>query len=203
MKLYDFLPSGNGYKVRLLLSQLNIPFTLIETDILSGETQTDKFLSMNPNGKIPTLALQSGDILSESNAILLYLAEDTQFLPKDKLARAHVNEWLFFEQYSHEPNVAVPRFWKTHGDLDELQSAMLPQKMQNGYKALDVMETRLKDHDYLVGDTYSIADIALYAYTHVAHEGGYDLSDYPGLNKWMKRIQSQKNHILITDTCKK
>jgi len=203
MRLYDFLPSGNGYKVRLLLSQLDIPFAYVETDILSGETQTDEFLAMNPNGKIPTLRLPSGDILTESNAILLYLAEGTRFLPEDKLGRAHVNEWLFFEQYSHEPNVAVPRFWKTHGDMNELQTLTLPQKMENGYKALSVMEARLRGGDYLVGDAYSVADIALYAYTHVAHEGGFDLSNYPGINQWMQRVQDQKNNILITDTFQK
>ena len=202
MKLYDYLPSGNGYKVRLLLKQLGIPFQLTQMNLIKGETRTEEFLTMNPNGKIPTLILPSGDILTESNAIILYLAEGTRFLPEDKLMRARVNEWLFFEQYSHEPNIAVVRTWKALGDLDELQTATLPQKMANGYKALDVMEKQLQTSDYLVGDSYSVADIALYAYTHVAHEGGFDLSNYPAINNWMQRIKNQDQYIPITDDCR-
>jgi len=198
MKLYDFLPSGNGYKVRLLLSQLGIDYELTELDILNGETQTDAFLSLNPNGKIPTLVLNGGEVLTESNAILMYMAEGSDFLPADKLSRARVLEWLFFEQYSHEPNIAVVRFWQTHGGPNDAQQALLPQKMEGGYKALDVMERRLKDHDYLVSGKYTIADICLYAYTHVADEGGFDLSAYPAIGNWMNRVRNQTNHKLIT-----
>ena len=121
MKLYDFLPSGNGYKVRLLLSQLGVDYDLTELDILNGETQTEDFLAINPNGKIPTLVLDSGETLTESNAILMYLADGTEFLPTDRLDRARVLEWMFFEQYSHEPNIAVVRFWQTHGGPSEQQ----------------------------------------------------------------------------------
>jgi glutathione S-transferase len=197
-KLYDFLPSGNGYKVRLLLSQLSLPFELIEKNILAGETRTNEFLAINPNGRIPALVLENGEILCESNAILNYLAEDTQFLPKNKLDRARVLEWMFFEQYSHEPNIAVARFWQSHGEMTAAQKAMLPEKMKGGYAALDVMERHLSDHNFLVGNKYTIADIALYAYTHVAPEGGFEFSNYPSVKEWILRVQSRPNHVLIT-----
>lgn len=197
--LYDFLPSGNGYKVRLLLNALGLPYTLIEKDILAGETRTEEFLKLNASGRIPLLQLEDGRCLAESNAILLYLAEGTEFLPSDKYMRAKVNEWLFFEQYSHEPNIAVVRFWMTHGGPTEEQGAMLPAKMKSGYAALDVMEKQLKQSSFLTGDHFTIADIALYAYTHVAHEGGFDLSDYPAISSWLDRITTRENHVLITD----
>lgn len=198
LKLYDFLPSGNGYKVRLLLTQLGIPFERIELDILKGETRTPNFLSKNPNGRIPVLELESGEFLAESNAILFYLSEGTQFLPHDPLLRAQVLQWLFFEQYSHEPNIATARFWiSILGKAEEYQT-VLEQKRQLGYAALSVMEKHLTSHTFFVGDRYSIADIALFAYTHVAHEGGFDLTKFPAIQAWLERIKTVPGYITIT-----
>jgi glutathione S-transferase len=196
-RLYDYLPSGNGYKVRLLLTQLSISFEYIELDILKGETRTSEFLEKNPNGRIPVLELEPGVFLSESNAILLYLSEGTSFLPTDRLARARVTQWLFFEQYSHEPYIATSRFWLHQGKAEEYREA-LAQKQAPGYAALGVMEKRLKDHPFLVGDRYTIADIALFAYTHVAEEGGFSLEKFPGIQAWIERVQAQPQHIPIT-----
>ncbi len=198
IRLYDYLPSGNGYKVRLLLTQIGVPYELVELDILEGETRTPEFLAKNPNGRIPLVELESGDCLAESNAILFYFAEGTPLLPDDRLERARVLQWLFFEQYSHEPNIAVARFWLTHTEMDEEKRRLLPQKQAQGYAALDVMEHRLAAHDYLVGEAYSIADIALYAYTHVADEGGFDLARYPGIGGWLARVAARPGHIPIT-----
>ncbi|MBE9177221.1 glutathione S-transferase family protein [Oculatella sp. LEGE 06141] len=196
-RLYDFRPSGNGYKVRLLLTQLGIPFEFIELDIIKRETRTPDFLEKNPNGRIPVLELESGVYLSESNAILVYLSEGTPFLPDDKLERARVLQWLFFEQYSHEPYIATSRFWLMH-DMAEQKRQALEEKRDPGYAALGVMEKRLKAHPFLVGDRYTIADIALFAYTHVASEGGFSLDHYPGIQAWIQRIQAQPRHVPIT-----
>jgi glutathione S-transferase len=197
-RLYDFLPSGNGYKVRLLLTQLDIPFELIELDILKGETRTPEFLEKNPNGRIPILEIESGVFLSESNAILIYLSESTSFLPIDRLERARVLEWLFFEQYSHEPNIATARFLiSVLKKADEYQE-VIKKKQDLGYAALGVVEKRLADHDFLVSDRYTIADIALFAYTHVADEGGFSLENFPAIRAWIDRVQSQPKHIEIT-----
>ena len=198
-RLYDFLPSGNGYKVRLLLNALDLPYDLTEIDILKGESRTEDFLKLNANGRIPLLQLDNGECLAESNAILMYLAEDTSLLPEDRLDKARVLQWLFFEQYNHEPNIAVVRFWMTHGGPTEEQKAQLPAKMAGGYAALDVMEKRLADHAWLAGDAFTVADIALYAYTHVAHEGGFDLEKYPAIRSWMEEIAQRDRHVLITD----
>lgn len=196
--LYDYRPSGNGYKIRLLLTQLGIPYTYIEKNILQGETRTPEFLAINPNGRIPVLELEPGVYLSESNAILLYLSENTPFLPSDRLERAYVNQWLFFEQYSHEPYIATSRFLLTY--KKEAAADLIEQKRAPGYAALAVMENRLSAHPFLVADRYTIADIALYAYTHVAHEGNFDLSRFPGILAWLDRVQSQPNHMRITET---
>ena len=193
MTLYDFLPSGNGYKVRLLLSQLGIRFGLVEKDILKGETRTSEFLAINPNGRIPVLELEDGRRLAESDAILFYLAEGTRFLPEERFARAEVLQWMFFEQYSHEPYIAVARFW-TH----YLGKAVDAEKMERGYQALDVMERHLGTRRFLVGERYTIADVALYAYTHVAHEGGFDLAAYPNVRAWLARIAAEPGHVTIT-----
>lgn len=198
-RLYDFLPSGNGYKVRLLLTQLGIPFDLVLLDILKSETRTPEFLAKNPNGRIPVLELEPGVFLSESNAILLYLSEGTQFLPSDRLLKARVLQWLFFEQYSHEPYIATSRFWLQHDMAAQKQQA-LEEKKQPGYAALGVMETRLAEHSFLVNDTYTIADIALYAYTHVADEGGFSLDNYPGIQAWLERVRSQPHHVPIAQS---
>lgn len=196
-RLYDFLPSGNGYKVRLLLTQLGIEFEYVEMDILKGETRTPEFLEKNPNGRIPVLELEPGVFLSESNAILMYLSEGTPYLPEDRLERARVLQWLFFEQYSHEPFIATSRFWLTHGMAEQKRQA-LEEKKAPGYAALGVLERRLQDHAFLVGDRYTIADIALFAYTHVAPEGGFGLEDFPAIRAWIERVQAQPNHIAIT-----
>ena len=196
LKLYDFLESGNGYKVRLLLKQLEIPFERIELDITRGESRSDEFLARNPNGRIPTLELEDGTCLAESNAIQWYLAEGTGFLSKDPLERAQTLQWMFFEQYSHEPFIAVVRYWM-HQGLDSGREAEVMEKRERGYEALSVMEGHLHLRDFFVGGRYSIADIALYAYTHVAHEGGFDLTAYPAVNAWLERVSAQPGHISI------
>ncbi len=197
LKLYDYLPSGNGYKVRLLLTQLARPFELVELDIEKGETRTPDFLRKNPNGRIPCLELEDGTHLWESNAIQFYLAEGTPFLPSDRLERAQVLQWMFFEQYSHEPYIAVVRFWHHAGSVEK-NRAQLAERVERGYQALGVMEKHLSGHRWFVGDRYSIADIALYAYTHVAHEGGFDLGGYPAVRAWLERVRAQPRHIPIT-----
>lgn len=196
-KLYDFRPSGNGYKVRLLLTQLGIPFEYIEKDILKRETRTPEFLAINPNGRIPVLELEPGVYLSESNAILIYLSEGTPYLPADRLERAYVMQWLFFEQYSHEPYIATSRFLLHYANNVDQYRDVIAQKREPGYAALGVMERQLKDHPFLVGDCYTIADIALYAYTHVADEGGFDLSQFPAILAWIERVKSQPNYVVL------
>lgn len=197
LRLYDFLPSGNGYKVCLLLTQVCIPFERIELDILKGETRSPEFLSKNPNGRIPVLETQAGQFLAESNAILFYLSEGTEFLPTDRFLRTQVLQWLFFEQYSHEPNIATSRFWiSILGKAEEYREA-LEQKRQAGYAALSVMEKHLTYHTFFVDERYTIADIGLYAYTHVAHEGGFDLTKFPAIQAWLERVKEQPRHITI------
>jgi len=198
IRLYDFLESGNGYKVRLLLHQLGIPFELIEKDIMQGETRTPDFLALNPNGRIPLVQLEDGTCLAESDAILWYFADGTPFLPADKLDRARVLQWMFFEQYSHEPNIATSRFILHFTEIDDTRRAALQQKKPLGYAALDVMERHLRQDDFFVGGRYSIADIALYAYTHVADEGGFDLGRYHAVNAWLDRVKDQPGHVPIT-----
>lgn len=198
LRLYDYLPSGNGYKVRLLLNLLGRPFELIELDITKGETRTPDFLAMNPNGRIPLLELEDGSHLPESNAIMFFLAEGTAFLPIGKLDQARVLQWMFFEQYSHEPNIAVVRFWKQHAGMTPEREAMLPAKMDGGYAALGVMENHLAGREWFVGSGMTIADIALYAYTHVAPEGGFDLADYPAVRAWLGRVAAKPGYIPIT-----
>ena len=197
-RLYDYLPSGNGYKVRLLLTQLGIPFERIELDILEGKTRTPEFLWKNLNGRIPVLEIEEGKFLAESDAILFYLAEGTPFLPEDGWERAQVLQWMFFEQYSHEPHIATSRFWLMHLELTEERRTALEQKRPLGSAALGVMEKHLTGRDFFVGTRYSIADIALYAYTHVAHEGGFDLTDSPNIRAWIERVRTQPRHIPIT-----
>jgi len=198
MRLYDFHESGNGFKVRLLLAHLERDYDRVELNILEGETRTPEFLALNPNGRIPTLVLDDGRVLTESNAILYYLAQGTAFWPEDAYAQAQVLSWMNFEQYSHEPYIATVRFWTFAGQLDE-HADELPARRERGEAALDVMESHLCDHPYLVEDRYSIADIALYAYTHVAEEGGYDLAPRPGIRAWIDRIAAQPNSVRITD----
>jgi glutathione S-transferase len=200
IRLHDNLASGNGYKARLLLAQLGVPFQRIEYDIDRAETRTPEFLRMNPNGRIPVLELEDGRFLPESNAILFSLAEGTPFLPDDRFGRAQVLSWMFFEQYSHEPNIASPRYWITHNlPMIEERRATLEPKRRLGYAALGVMEGHLKDGGFFfVGERYTIADIALYAYTHVAHEGGFDLEGFPAVRAWLSRVAAQPGHVPIT-----
>lgn len=199
LRLYDYLPSGNGYKVRLLLAQLGIPYERVELNIIAGETRTPQFLRLNPNGRIPLLVTGDGALLAESNAILYYLARDTPFFPTALLDQAHVLQWMCFEQYSHEPNIATLRYWITHKvEMTPERRAALPGKRVQGQAALKVMENHLAKHGWFVGGGYSIADIALYAYTHVAEQGGFELKPYPALNAWLKRVASRPGHIPIT-----
>ena len=195
LRLYDNHLSGNGYKPRLLLAHLGRPYERIEVDILKGETRTREFLLRNPNGRIPVLELEDGACIAESNAILFYLAEGSRFLPSDRLARALALQWMFFEQYSHEPCIAVARHWIQHSEMTELQRAQLPDKHEGGRAALSVMERHLGASDWFGGDAMSIADIALYAYTHVADEGGFDLAAYPAVGVWLARVADQPGHV--------
>ncbi len=198
LTVYDFTGSGNGYKVWLLLSQLGVPFKRIERDILKGEARTPEFLKKNPNGRIPTLELEDGTFLFESGAIIWYLAEGTSFMPQDRLARARTLQWMFFEQYSHEPCIAVARFWRHFFDkLTPQQEAALPDIMKKGYAALDVMEKHLATNTFFVDNRYGLADIALYAYTHVAHEGEFDLARYPHITAWLARVKAQPGYVSI------
>jgi glutathione S-transferase len=196
--LYDYLDSGNGFKIRLLLAQLGKPYRWVELDILANETRTPGFLAKNPNGRIPALELDDGTVLAESNAILWYLAEGSPFIPGNRLQRAQVLQWMFFEQYSHEPYVATPRFIVKHTPVDSPRRAELPERMARGRAALAIMEAHLSRQDYFVGATYSLADIALYAYTHVAHEAHFDLAPYQAVRAWMDRIAKQPGYLPLT-----
>ncbi|HYK63569.1 MAG TPA: glutathione S-transferase family protein [Patescibacteria group bacterium] len=199
IRLYDYLPSGNGYKVRLLLTQLGIAFERVELDIIKGQTRTPEFLRKFPNGRIPAVELDDGRLLFESNAIILYFAEGTPFLPADRFQRAQIFQWLFFEQYSHEPYVASVRFLVMYPQVADPRRAILESLMRpRGYDALGVMEAHLKSREWFVGERYTIADIALYAYTHVADEGGFDLDGYPSVRAWLALVKSQPRHIPIT-----
>lgn len=199
IRLYDYLISGNGYKVRLLLTQLGTPFERVELDITKGETRTPEFLRKFPNGRIPAIELDDGKLLFESNAIISYFAEGTPLMPNDRFQRAQVLQWLFFEQYSHEPYIASVRYLVMHPDVKDPRRNILDTLMRpRGYDALGVMENRLKSREWFVGERYSIADIALYAYTHVADEGGFDLSKYSAIRAWLQRVESQPRYIPIT-----
>ena len=195
LRLYDNHLSGNGYKPRLLLAHLGRSYERIELDILNGETRTPEFLARNPNGRIPVLELEDGMCIAESNAILFFLAEGSRFLPDDRLARAITLQWMFFEQYSHEPCIAVARHWLQHVEMTEAQRTRLPDKQEGGRAALAVMEGRLRERGWFGGYSMTIADIALYAYTHVAGDGGFDLEDYPAVGEWLARVADQPGHV--------
>ena len=189
MKLYNVAYSGNSYKVRLLLSHLRIACEIVEVDILKGESRTAKFLKINPNGRTPVLD-DNGFVLAESNAILAYLAKGTKFLPEDRKAFGQIFQWMFFEQYSHEPFIATSRFWVQHKPDSPEKTALLASKRDGGRAALKIMEEHLAKNHFFVGD-YSIADIALFAYTHVSHEGGFPLNGYPKISGWIERVKAQ------------
>jgi glutathione S-transferase len=195
LTLYDYLDSGNGYKIRLLCALLNEPYRWVEIDILNGGTRTAEFLAKNPNGKIPTLQLADGSFLAESNAILWYLAESSSFIPSTRVLRAQVLQWMFFEQYSHEPYVATPRFIRKHLPADSPRQAEVAKRLVQGRAALAVMDAHLREQKFFVDDRYTIADIALYAYTHVADEGGLDLAPYAHVAAWLTRVAAQPRHV--------
>lgn len=195
MTVYGMGFSGNCYKIKLLLAQLQRPHRWIETDVRTGVTRQPDFLRKNPNGRVPTLEYQPGHYLAESNAILFYLAQDTSYWPSDTLLRAQALQWMFFEQYSHEPYVAVARFICTLLPAEHERRRELPLLRQRGYQALDVMEQHLRERSFFVGDAYGIADIALYAYTHVAGDGGFELQRYPAISAWIARVQQQDRFV--------
>ena len=201
MKLYDDPRSGNGYKARLLLAQLGLEYRYVPLDILSGETRTPGFLEKNLNGRMPVLELDDGTHLAESNAILYYLSQGSPYWPAGRLEQSQVMQWLFFEQYSHEPNIATPRFWLVIKKLEmtPFNRELLAQKQKAGNQALGVMEQHLRSRRFFVAERYTIADIALYAYTHEAHEGGFDLSQYPSVTAWLARVRDQPRHLTIHD----
>jgi glutathione S-transferase len=199
LTLYDYLPSGNGYKVRLVLKQLSLPYRLVELDIKTGETRTPEFLARNPNGRIPLLEIPAQGYLAESHAIISYLAEGSPLIPATRLDRAHMWHWMCFEQYNLEPNIGTVRFWlnslkKTPAELGD----KLTEKVSKGYEALGVLEQGLANRRFLVADRYSLADIALYAYTHVAPEGGFSLERYPNIRGWIERVAAQRGYAPIT-----
>jgi glutathione S-transferase len=193
MKLFNVAYSGNSYKVRLLLAHLGISCEIIEVDILKGESRTAEFLKINPNGRTPVLD-DNGFVLAESNAILAYLARGTKFLPDDQKKFGLVFQWMFFEQYSHEPFIATSRFWLQHKPDSPERAALLASKRDGGWAALRIMEDHLAKNDFFVGD-YSIADIALFAYTHVSNEGGFPLDDFPKIRAWIKRVKEQPGFV--------
>jgi glutathione S-transferase len=197
MLLYDSQVSGNCYKVRLLLAHLGLDYERHEVDVVDRSNRAELLGALNPALRVPTLVLDDGRPLAESNAIIWYLAEGTPYLPTDRFARAKALQWLFFEQYSHEPHIAVARFWLAISGTQPPQHE-LEAKHTGGYAALDAMERQLTASPFLVGDNYTIADIALYAYTHVAHEGGFDLSEHRAIHTWLQRITAQPRHVPIT-----
>jgi glutathione S-transferase len=198
-RLFDSAISGNAYKVRLMLHKLDLPFERIEMDVDDGSTRQAEFLARNPVGQVPVLQLPDGSYLAQSDAILVYFAEGTRFWPQERLARAQALQWMFFEQYNHEPAIAVVRHWVAHLGKTVANEPALPAKIAGGNRALGIMEAHLARHDFFVGDSLTVADIALYAYTHVAHEGGFDLGDYPAVRAWLGRVAADPRHIAITD----
>jgi glutathione S-transferase len=196
--LYDSRVSGNCYKVRLLLAQLGLEYERVELDVVDRSNRLEVLGGLSPALRVPTLVFDDGRSLGESNAIMWYLADGTSFVPTDPFERAQVLQWQFFEQYDHEPNVAVARFWLTKkpGEAD-------PERLAGwhagGYRALDAMERHLDGNEFLVGGRYSLADIALYAYTHVAGEGGFELDRYPAIRAWLARVAAQPGHCRIDD----
>lgn len=195
MHLFDYLDSGNGYKARLLLAQLGLAYRWTELDLDAGETRKPPFLQRNPNGRIPTLELDDGTNLAESNAILWYLAEGTPFVPGDRLGRAQALQWMFFEQYSHEPYIAVARFILRYLPPDAPRRAEMPRLQERGNQALAVMEQHLRREPFFAAGQYSVADIALFAYTHCAGDYGFDMKRYPAINAWLDRVKSQPRFV--------
>jgi glutathione S-transferase len=194
--LYNSQVSGNCYKVRLLLAHLGLDYQTREVDVIDRSGRTELLGELNPALRVPTLVLDDGRALGESDAILWYLADGTAYLPEDAFERANVLQWMFFEQYSHEPYIAVVRFWVAIAKAP-LEPAVLEEKMRGGYASLDAIERHLEARPFLVADRYTIADVALYAYTHVAHEGGFELERYPAIGCWLARVAAQPGHVPI------
>ena len=195
--LYRDPRSGNCYKVVLTAAHLRLPLKTVDIDVVSGFTRKPEFVAKNPNGRVPTLELDDGRFLPESNAIIWYLAEGSNLIPADRFARAEMLQWMFFEQYSHEPAIAVARFWLVFAPKDKLREKehLIPEWHAKGNAALGVMEGRLRAHDWFVANHFSLADIALYAYTHCAEEGGFDLKKYPAVRAWLSRVAATKNFV--------
>ena len=197
MILYDSPVSGNCYKVRLLAAHLGLPLERRSLDVVDRSNRREVIGDLNPALRVPTLVLDDGRPLGESGAILWYLARGTRVLPEDAYEQAQVLQWIFFEQYDHEPNIAVARFWLMYADSPGQYADALPARHEGGYRALDAMERRLAGRAYLVGERLSIADIALYGYTHVADEGGFDLGRFPGVREWIARVADEPGHVPI------
>ncbi len=199
LTLYSMKSSGNSYKVRLLLARLKQRYRLIEVDFFRGETRTPQFLAMNPHGRVPVLELPDGGYLAESNAILVYLAEGTPYLPEDRLQRAQVLRWMFFEQHSHEPAIAAARLWLhlVKGGR-ELKTHDIDHWMEQGYQALSLMQNHLSRNAYFVGARTTVADLALYAHTHVAPEGDFDLAGFPAVMDWLARVAAEPGHVAMS-----
>jgi len=198
--VYGFSASGNCHKLRLLLEQLGREYQWVEVDSSRGETRTPEFLAKNPNGRVPIIELDDGRVMAESNAILFWLAEGTPYLPEDSWQRAQALSWMFFEQYSHEPYVAVARFIRGWTPLDSPRRASLPELQQRGHQALAVMERHLSAAAWFSGPDYGIADIALFGYTDVADEGGFDLVAYPAVRDWLARVRATPGFIAMPAT---
>jgi glutathione S-transferase len=190
LKLYDYLPSQNGFKIRLLLQHLGQPYQHVPVAIFQGESRTPEFLEKNPVGAIPVLEPQPGVYIAESNAILCYLGEGTAYLPSERLARARVMQWLFFEQYYVEPTIGTLRFWVLAGKV-KANEALAAAKRDSGERALDALERHLSRHSFLANDSYSIADIAVFAYSHLAAEASFDLTSRPAFVRWIERVKAQ------------
>jgi glutathione S-transferase len=199
LKVHGMSASGNCHKVRMVLEALKLPYTWNEVDTRRGATRTPDFLAMNPNGKVPLLEIEPGVCLPESNAIIFFLADETPLLPSDRLKRARVLQWMFFEQYSHEPYIAVARFLRRFHPDPASQRALADSRMDGGYRALEVMEKQLVQGLFFVGGRYTVADIALYAYTHVAGEGGFDLARFPAVRAWLARVEAQPGYVRMRE----
>ncbi|HET7744370.1 MAG TPA: glutathione S-transferase family protein [Gaiellaceae bacterium] len=197
MLLYNSAVSGNCYKVRLLLAHLGLAYETVDVSVVDRSNRQEILGGLNPGLRVPTLVLDDGRPLAESNAILWYFGDGTPYVAADPYERAQVLQWMFFEQYSHEPYIAVVRFWLAYSGTPETFREQVPAKTKGGYAALDAMERHLDGRSFLVGERYSIADIALYAYTHVAHEGEFDLQPYPAIRAWLDRVAAQPGHVPI------
>jgi glutathione S-transferase len=199
--LHQMQMSGNCYKVRLAARQLSVPITLKEYPLHGGETRLAGFLAKNPNGRVPLMEWEDGRLLPESGAIIWYLSEGTYLQPTDHWGRGEALSWMFFEQYSHEPYIAVARFWLAYAATEELEKKrhLVPEWHARGNAALAVMETHLQQHDWFAGNAYSVADIALYGYTHCAREGGFELDAYPAVSRWLARVREQPRHIPLSE----